>query len=116
MKREVERLCVIANHRFRRFRGRNIVTRLGLIEIFEDGRRLPYFVVELAVDYGRMFEFRNRDGLGFFRRQDYDMLRPIAGFRCGWRRSRLRRGSDAKTKQPSERGESLRNLQTGLGV
>ena len=61
-----------------------------------------------------MFEPGNRDGFGFFGRDDDGMFRSVAVW-CSRRwRSRLRRRRNAKAQQQSDRGESLRTNQTVL--
>src|SRR5438552_12060661 len=65
MKGDVERPCIVADHHLRRFRRRYVVAGISLQEILEHRRLLPYFVVQFAVDYGRLIKTRNDYRFGF---------------------------------------------------
>src|SRR6185369_332368 len=60
---DVEELRIEADQDFRRFRRWCVVAGLNLVEVFQHCGFLPDFFVELAVDRGRFFKLRNRDGL-----------------------------------------------------
>src|SRR5689334_4237835 len=96
MKGDVEELRVVAEQHFSRLRRCDVVARLNLNKVFENGCRLPNFVIELAVDDRWLLELLHLHRVCFFRRQGERALRcSIAGVRssAGSFRARRRAGN-----------------------
>ena len=68
-ERDIQIFFVVTDHHFGRFRGGDVVARIGLIKILQNLRRLPDFVVEFAVNHRRRGKFDYADGSHFLRRQ-----------------------------------------------
>src|SRR5205807_8703140 len=78
LKAEIKKLRVIADEDFGWFRWSNIVAGISLVEVPQDHRRLPDFIIKLAVDDRRFLEARNPYRLGFLGRNHYAAGRTFA--------------------------------------
>src|ERR1044072_208585 len=66
MKGYAKKFCVVSQHHFRRFRRRDVVTRLNLIEVLEDDGAFPNVLGQPAADHRRLIESPHNYRLRFF--------------------------------------------------